>query len=681
MDQEIIDYITQAQKHGLTDFEIKQNLLNTGWEAGVVEQGFVFAKAAESRPVGSKAIELKTQNPSEAVFPSSKPVVAKMPSPIAGATPAATPMVMAAGNEHMQAVPTTKKSFFKKPLLWIVVVVLLLIGGGAYGYYNFILGNPTTIWDKFVKSGTADIYQTKFNFSYSDPGDLGDGTGLGFQLKDIKLKLDGSAYLNASDPSNPDSSSKIQYTFSSGNTSFSTGFEYILLDQILYLNIGDNPLLNAMTSSLGNGKKIEWIKIDLNQLKGKSSSSQEEALILDKLSNPDFKNAILKIWNDTTIVKVDKYVGREKLNNITTLHFVNTLDKEALKTFSGKYLDQIASTLKGTAGEIKDSDVQTAKEILAQLIDKVQVKNFETWVGMTDFRLYKVNFVTNAPSLISLVKNAQALEAPVSHDAKRLADVRQLASAMELYYNDYNAYPDSQNGKPIGLAPTYIGLYPTSPTPADGTCTDYYNAYWYEVSADKQDYALTFCLGSNTGGYSAGIAKLSSAGITSPIPCPTTPAQCSKQGAQGVAAANDPNAAMKKQVQDFIAKLDFSAEINISADYTDYGKKVDLSPPANPYDIMQEINQSNSKSGPELKTVPNSNYDDAKRLADIRQMASALELYFNDKNSYPDSLSQMAPNYIGLIPTAPTSTSNVCSQADNTYTYQKKSSTAYTLTF
>ena len=36
MEQEIVDYVLQAQKHGLSDFEIKQNLLNVGWEAGQV---------------------------------------------------------------------------------------------------------------------------------------------------------------------------------------------------------------------------------------------------------------------------------------------------------------------------------------------------------------------------------------------------------------------------------------------------------------------------------------------------------------------------------------------------------------------------------------------------------------------------------------------------------------------
>ena len=35
IDQDIVDYISRAQKHGLSDVEIKQNLLNAGWDAEV----------------------------------------------------------------------------------------------------------------------------------------------------------------------------------------------------------------------------------------------------------------------------------------------------------------------------------------------------------------------------------------------------------------------------------------------------------------------------------------------------------------------------------------------------------------------------------------------------------------------------------------------------------------------
>ncbi|MGE5297773.1 MAG: hypothetical protein ACM3KM_01270 [Acidobacteriaceae bacterium] len=63
---------------------------------------------------------------------------------------------------------------------------------------------------------------------------------------------------------------------------------------------------------------------------------------------------------------------------------------------------------------------------------------------------------------------------------------------------------------------------------------------------------------------------------------------------------------------------------------------------------------------------------DAIRIADIRQMQTALELYFNDNNAYPSALSQLAPMYIKTVPVDPLSAA--------TYVYSS-TSTAYTLTF
>lgn len=119
-----------------------------------------------------------------------------------------------------------------------------------------------------------------------------------------------------------------------------------------------------------------------------------------------------------------------------------------------------------------------------------------------------------------------------SRDAKRLADVRQLASALELYFNDVSAYPSigyqtaavfgsgntsayNPSGQIVQLTPTYIGLIPTAPTPPDNTsgsaCTASTNSYRYESNGST--YTLSFCLGAATGGYSAGVRTLTPAGI------------------------------------------------------------------------------------------------------------------------------------------------------------------------
>ncbi len=110
-----------------------------------------------------------------------------------------------------------------------------------------------------------------------------------------------------------------------------------------------------------------------------------------------------------------------------------------------------------------------------------------------------------------------------SRDAKRLADVRQIASALELYFNDNNNYPTAGSCTTpqttgIGcLAPKYIGLIPSAPTPADSnssqSCTTTTNAYTYSAPTSGATYQLTFCLGDNTGGYQSGSRTLSPAGI------------------------------------------------------------------------------------------------------------------------------------------------------------------------
>lgn len=115
-----------------------------------------------------------------------------------------------------------------------------------------------------------------------------------------------------------------------------------------------------------------------------------------------------------------------------------------------------------------------------------------------------------------------------SRDAKRLADVRQIASALELYFNDNSAYPTALAGGLLSgttapnLAPKYIGLYPSAPTPQDGTCpaagnvlpASAGNPYFYDGgSSTGAAYTLTFCLGAITGGYTAGTHFLTPSGI------------------------------------------------------------------------------------------------------------------------------------------------------------------------
>lgn len=124
-----------------------------------------------------------------------------------------------------------------------------------------------------------------------------------------------------------------------------------------------------------------------------------------------------------------------------------------------------------------------------------------------------------------------------SRDARRVADVRQIMTGLELYYNSCNAYPTLGTQATIeglGLGTGAVGgcaatppawlaspaadiliqKVPSAPLPADGGCTAAVNSNTYSYqSTSGTTYALTFCLGAATGGYGTGLHTASPSGI------------------------------------------------------------------------------------------------------------------------------------------------------------------------
>jgi hypothetical protein len=100
-------------------------------------------------------------------------------------------------------------------------------------------------------------------------------------------------------------------------------------------------------------------------------------------------------------------------------------------------------------------------------------------------------------SVVLLALNSARVK---SRDALRVAEVRQIATAAELYYNDRGQYPTSLND----LTPDYLNTIPTAPTPAEPGCTEEENSYSYRALS-TQEYEISFCLGGATGEFDAGV--------------------------------------------------------------------------------------------------------------------------------------------------------------------------------
>jgi len=102
-----------------------------------------------------------------------------------------------------------------------------------------------------------------------------------------------------------------------------------------------------------------------------------------------------------------------------------------------------------------------------------------------------------------------------ARDAKRVADIRQIMSALELYYNDANRYPAALTaGQAISTnGVTYMNSVPANPTPVDSGCESYPN-YTYSTPANGSTFTITYCLGGQVGDIGKGVRTASQNGLT-----------------------------------------------------------------------------------------------------------------------------------------------------------------------
>ncbi len=733
MEIEIVSYIKEARQHGLQDQEIKQNLLDVGWNSGEVEDSFSYARLESSPPqqrgplpaVGNLPVQpsnaatqfspaaTQTAKPAAqpagqrpAVFPAQTapavmhvhfaeqdlnskagpadqlqtqpPATPKFPGQPAGQTPreAALPPGTALSDTHFGGTKPAKKII----LAAIGVIILAALGAGGYfAYANFINPSPAKIWNNFAAAKKNPIGKSAFNINYSDPG-VADSSG---KTQPFTFSLKGTAYSDTTNASTTVGNSDLTLGYQIPQSSLSAAqsgsveFKLMVLGKVIYADLSNIPGISQAA-----GQQINWIKLDLDEAEKFASSSPLTASYSaqfdrQKQIQAKMQADLANILKNKQVVTPTKMLGSETVSGVATYHLQNQVDKSVLKTAVGVIFDDAyaSSTLAQTA------EAGAVKQVMISAIDKITIADFETWTGKKDSQLYKIHLDLKFPGVASWADgagNPLGIARSDSRDAKRIADVRQMAAALELYYNDHNGYPASQNGQAIGIAPKYIGSQPVAPQPSDGDCSDYYNAYWYLAGGTPTtnngllvypSYTLTFCLGGATGSYPPGLAKLTPEGIQGGVVCNDTPANCHKQAdVQQPAPDNKPAP---------------QADLTFDATYSDYGKKETVTAPANALDLIQYIQQQMGSGMSALTptgSLPNQGIDDSKlegqsqsldskRLADMEQLASALELYYNDKNQYPNSLNDLVPKYIAQVPTAPVPPGGNCNATQNSYNY------------
>ncbi len=105
-----------------------------------------------------------------------------------------------------------------------------------------------------------------------------------------------------------------------------------------------------------------------------------------------------------------------------------------------------------------------------------------------------------------------------ARDAKRVSDMKQLQTAMELFFNENGRYPtteewDSGSIVSSSTGETFMYSIPSAPTPADGDCQAASNTYAYLPSLDGSSYTIDFCTGKQVSDLPAGVLCLTPGGM------------------------------------------------------------------------------------------------------------------------------------------------------------------------
>ena len=102
-----------------------------------------------------------------------------------------------------------------------------------------------------------------------------------------------------------------------------------------------------------------------------------------------------------------------------------------------------------------------------------------------------------------------------ARDAKRVSDVKQIQTALELYFSEEQSYPASLPfGAPLvgpNSGRTFMAKVPVNTMPKDGACTT--SDYDYVQVAGAKNFALYFCLGNSTSQLTSGDHLLTGSGF------------------------------------------------------------------------------------------------------------------------------------------------------------------------
>lgn len=431
----------------------------------------------------------------------------------------------------------------------------------------FTLPDRNKVLEESVKEDSSDFSDSSIGLSSKSSYDTAMDITSIFPPK-IKILNDFSSSIVKLDntESNMEISSKISVDL--GNMLYSGEIAQKLVDSKQYLMLKSLP---SMIEMFIGSYMDKWIEIDeVSQLQsfgriGATSDffmdeSQENLAEEQEMGMEEkIKEKIKKFKEDMSGVNLFIFNSRlndEKVDGFKCYHYQVSLNVDIID----KFKDFIKSILTEAETVMDKEEMEKLSNGFNKMKEAVSKKEGEIWIDKKDFYLRKIVFALNLDVLkmidneeiakygeisvemginskmfdfnqvagIEAPEDAKSVkeiieESPVyrsaqikAQNARRLADIKQVQTALELYYYDESRYPDEvvfDGESSIRSSSTiYMSLVPKNPEFFDNSiCSKDFN-YEYTVFDKGASYEIKYCFDTPTGGISSGEHRATPAG-------------------------------------------------------------------------------------------------------------------------------------------------------------------------